>query len=102
MTQYANCCERLFGETETPTDKQMACERQKDSRLCTVLRKDIKQGGIIDSFRLTDRQNNKHRHGMHTDEKHTERMSDSVRIRSSIVKQQKCSACHRSLSVVRK
>lgn len=85
MTRYANCCERLFGETETPTDKQMACERQKDSRLCTVPRKDIKQGGIIDSFSLTDRQNNKHRHGMHTDEKHAERMSDSVRIRSSIV-----------------
>lgn len=69
MTQNTNCCERLFRETETPTDKQMACERRRDSRLCTVQRSDIKQGGRTDPPSLTDGLNNNHRHGMHTDEK---------------------------------
>lgn len=65
MRQKTNCW-------ETPTDSQMVCERQKDGRLRTIQRKDIKQGGRIKYFSLTDRggKTDKHRHVTHTDEKH--------------------------------
>lgn len=61
LRQETNCCERYLGETETPPDRQMVRERQRDGRLHTVQRKDIKQGGRVDFFSLIDRQRQKNR-----------------------------------------